>query len=79
MKLGGGSLLTRHGSLTKALKVIYPEHKWVPWRFSQRTPHDTAIKRSCFSKTQYLLLQYLQNVHILSLFYNEIDVARCDD
>ena len=36
-KHGGGSMLDTfyNGSPSKALKAVYPEHKWMPWRFKK--------------------------------------------
>ncbi len=58
---GGLSMLSRHKhSLITALKTLYPDHPWKEWKFSR--PHNVARGKSLFSKTQYLLFQYVQRV-----------------
>eukprot|EP01027_Heterolobosea_sp_BB2_P009730 GEZU01014328.1.p1 GENE.GEZU01014328.1~~GEZU01014328.1.p1 ORF type:complete len:409 (-),score=52.61 GEZU01014328.1:123-1349(-) len=40
-RLGGGSTIVNNyygGSLMQALSAVYPEHEWLPWRFSTSPP-----------------------------------------
>ncbi len=61
-QLGGSSLIRRYGSLTQALRALYPDQRWNSWRFSQTTPHDVLKGKARFSKMQYTLFQYIQKV-----------------
>ena len=52
---GGGSLMQTYynDSTTKALKSIYPEHKWMLWRF-KNSPNgfwSTSIARRCATES----------------------------
>ncbi len=38
LKHGGRSVLRKHKSLVAMLRAIYPEHKWMEWRFSKVAP-----------------------------------------
>ena len=43
IKLGGQTLLPLYSdSLYKLLSTIYPEHEWLPWKFSQNTYWDDS-------------------------------------
>ncbi len=47
MKLGGGGLLNKvyNGSISLLVSTVYPEHKWLPWKF-HRLPKDYNISQS---------------------------------
>ena len=50
-KNGGGGLLQVYGdSPSKALQTIYPEHKWMLWRFSKK---PTGFWKDMFNQKQF--------------------------
>lgn len=55
---GMGLLSSYRGSLLNALKTVYPDFNWTPYRFADR--HQQG--RSIFSKNQYVLFQCVQSV-----------------
>src|SRR5690349_5270234 len=59
-KHGGSGLIKIYGSLMNVLRVLYPDTKWITYRFTR--PHNVPVGTAFFSKTQHLLLQYLQMV-----------------
>ena len=50
-RYGGGGLIHKYygGSIMKALNHIYPEHRWIPWKF-RYTPQSliTLLPNSLF-------------------------------
>ncbi len=56
---GGAALLEHYHTLTDALKAIYPQQHWVPWRLAKS---QLGKGTRTFSKDQYLLLQYVKKV-----------------
>ncbi len=59
---GAGYLLAKkyNNSLIQLLRAFYPDHPWGVYRYS--TPHHVPSGKTLYSKTQHLLLRYVQNV-----------------
>ena len=44
---GGGALLNKHNSSpSKLLESVYPEHKWLPWRFYAKKDYKSMESTS---------------------------------
>jgi hypothetical protein len=35
-KIGGGGLIWKYKTTSKLLKAVYPDYKWLPWKFSSK-------------------------------------------
>lgn len=35
---GGEKIIKKYGCVRRALQSIYPHHKWLPWKFTERVP-----------------------------------------